>query len=487
MTQSSPTFWRNDPGRPTSVLSPGPPRPQEIKLIDPGDPLVACRSGGEVTGAWNPELGVIIGRRGRDVPVTEAMSYVAGLTVVSDVSMNYFTPIVLAQPGPHEWFEACMGSWGDKKSDARFPVGPFLVTMDEIGNPYDLLIYTRQSGFLRDRSHTGAMCIGIERTVSWLSSFRELCPGDLIHMATMGYDGLSVVQDKPPGPNDFIEGEIEKVGLLRNPIVVEGAADWRPLDDPGRRHPSPAVRELFEKGQDRIRNPSDWQLAQTRHFWTVTGNYSAAEKAENLRPRPYPRFHNAPASALAVGGHAIRLPPRARNLSFSCELACVVGRVATRVPPTEAADYILGYSVMAVARDSSFLDIIAEPSGEQERSLPRVYSRWPDGFNVILPALNPCPPASVRSWPCSVEIPGFGRASGNTGEYLLSGADILSFISRFITLFPGDVIALGRMAEVLTIPHDRAVPPGTAGHAEIAGLGRVDFSMTDFRRSARGL
>ena len=92
--------------------------------------------------------------------------------------MDYFRRDYFEQPEQRDWFEYAMSCWGDKKYDARFPMGPYLVTMDEVGNPYELMIYPRQSGYLRDRSHTGAMNIGIERTISWLSSFHALQPGE---------------------------------------------------------------------------------------------------------------------------------------------------------------------------------------------------------------------------------------------------------------------------------------------------------------------
>lgn len=165
LVQNSPTAWRHVPDRQhLNVFPQGHQRPQGA-VIDPGEPIVLPYSA-RVSGGWNPELAVVIGTGGRDIPVSQAMAHVAGLTIVSDVTVDYFRRDMFAQPEPWDWFEDAMTSWGDKKSDSRFPMGPYLVTLDEIGNPYDLLCYTRQSGYLRDRSHTGAMNIGIERTVS---------------------------------------------------------------------------------------------------------------------------------------------------------------------------------------------------------------------------------------------------------------------------------------------------------------------------------
>ena len=233
-----------------------------------------------------------------------------------------------------------MGSWGDKKSDTMCPIGPYLTTLDEIGNPYDLLITSRQSGFVRDRAHTSAMLVGIERTLSWLSSFRALQPGDIIHMASMGVDGLPTLDAEllPDfnadgfGPEDFIESEIEGVGVLRNPLTIAGPTDWRPEDHPTRRvHASPAVRDLITAGQTAIAAPEDWPPSEVRHFWTLFGNSRIVAARDGLHERPYPRFLNAPATALVTDGGTVRLPPRARTLTLGCELAFVVSRIACRV------------------------------------------------------------------------------------------------------------------------------------------------------------
>ncbi|MBE0690617.1 MAG: fumarylacetoacetate hydrolase family protein, partial [Anaerolineae bacterium] len=383
LVQNSPAVWRHIPERVHLNLFPqGHQRPQG-SVLGPGDPVVLPQVD-QIMGGWNPELGVIIGRGGRDIPVGEAMNHVAGLTVVSDVTFDYFRRIMFEQPAPYDWFEDAMSSWGDKKSDARSPMGPFLVTMDEIGNPYDLLIYTRQGGLLRDRSHTGAMHLGIERTVSWLSSVFTLQPGDVIHMGTMGYDGSPYIEPSAIGEGDIIESEIERVGVLRNPLVIVPAEDeWRSSQVTGRIHPAPVARELIDADRLALADPLAWQPELARHFWIVFGNAHAPESEINLQERPYPRFLNAPARALTASGSAVEIPARATSLCVSCELACVIGRLARGVDAKEAAEYIAGYAAMIALHDSSFSEAVIEPATAQERHLPSVYARWADGFNVI--------------------------------------------------------------------------------------------------------
>jgi 2-keto-4-pentenoate hydratase/2-oxohepta-3-ene-1,7-dioic acid hydratase in catechol pathway len=465
LVQNSPTVWRHTPARRHINLFPqGHQRPQGA-VLGPGDPLVLPYTD-RVEGGWNPELGVIVGTGGRDIPVERAMAHVAGLTVVSDVTFDYFRRTMFEQPEPYDWFEDAMSSWGDKKSDGRSPMGPFLVTLDEIGNPYDLLIYTRQSGYLRDRSHTGAMSLSIERTLSWLSSFRTLLPGDVIHMGTMGYDGSPVGDELADGA--YLESEIEKVGVLRNPIRVASADE---LEQPARRlFAVPNLRDLVAAGADVLADPADWTPEQARHFWVCFGNTPQA----GLTPRPYPRFLNAPNTALAAANTVVTIPPRAGTLSLSCEIACVIGRLTSRVNEAEAEASILGYTVLAALHDSSFADAVIEPATPQERHLPAVYARWADGFNVVGTTLHPA--ADLRDSVCVAGFDGVGEVRQRSADYQMSAPQVIAFISRYITLYPGDVVTLGSLAEHLVLPPE-AVANGASGYAEVDGLGRVQFSL----------
>ena len=471
LVQNSPTAWRHVPSRThLNVYPQGHQRPQG-SIIGHGHPVILPPID-SIQGGWNPELGLIIGKGGKDIPINEAMSHIAGLTIVSDITINYFREIMFSQPEPYDWFEDAMSSWGDKKADARAPVGPFLVTMDEIGNPYDLMIYTRQSGMLRDRSHTGAMNIGLERTVSWLSNFRTLYPGDIIHMGTMGYDGSVFLPDMPLTADDYVESEIEKVGILRNPIYIAGSEnDRRPMDDLTRTiHPVPAIRHLIQNKSTQIDNITDWKLDQARHFWIQFGNDKQGSSVE----RPYPRFLNTPATALAKSPHPIQLPQNHGTISLGVELACVIKELASDITVEQAEDVILGYTSMLVVRDSSFSDQIIEPASMQERYLPEVYARWADGFNILAEELTQLPTGDTENCVSQLVVEGVGSIQSNTSDYIHSAAKIISFISKYISLFPGDVIALGQIGKLLDLPKN---PSNLSGYAEIEGMARVEFNF----------
>ena len=473
LVQNSPTHFRNDPNRPIINLFPqGHQRPQGT-AIGQGDPVCISPDAGGF--GWNPEIGVIIGQEGKNIDVEKAMKHVAGYTVVLDICISYYGRKLREEADtPWDWFDDATSSWLGKKSNTLCPMGPFLTTPDEVGNPYDLMVYTRQSGWQRDRAHTGSMILGIERTISWLSSFMTLHPGDVIHMATMGVDGVPMTEDMSFGPEDYLEGEIERIGTLRAPVAILARDDWRPVDHPARRvHPVPAVRDLIESGDTVIAEPESWTLKDVRHFWTAFGNYESAPQVEGMDHRSYPRILNCPAGALAVSGETVRVPLRARTLSVGVELAFVVGQLAHRVSEEDAANYILGYLPMAVLRDSSFIEPICFPASLQESNLPTVYSRWADGFNIVSLPPEPLEPEAVRGRKMLLSIDGVGEVSGNTDEYLLLAPKILSFLNQQIAIFPGDVVTLGRISNLITIPAEKDLAEAITLHAFIEGIGEV--------------
>ncbi|MEO1664883.1 MAG: fumarylacetoacetate hydrolase family protein [Chloroflexota bacterium] len=469
LVQNSPTAFRNNANRTTLNLFPqGHQRPQG-SVLGPGDPIVLPDAENTI-GGWNPELGVIIGQGGRNIPVEEAMLHVAGLTIVSDVTYDYYRRDYFAQEPPYDWFEDAMSSWGDKKSDARTPMGPYLVTPDEVGNPYDLLIYTWQSGLLRDRSHTGAMLLGIERTIHGLSQFVTLFPGDVIHMGTMGYDGSPHLSEFIPEQTDYIESEIEKLGVLRNPMVIDHPEhDWRDYREPGKSiHPAPAVRNLIESKQISVLL-DNWTIDRVRHVWLVFGNYENANEQEAIKHRPYPRFLCAPNTVVSTNT-SLKLPQGASSVSIGCELAFVVGQLATAVSEANAPEYILGYAPMLAVYDGSLEDSIVEPASMQEMYLPRVYGRWHDGFNII-GDIEPVP--YPNNAVCRLSLDGGGSAEGSTGEYIQTAPQVLAYISKHITLFPGDVITLGRLSHCLEM--NRVLK--SSGTVEIRGIGSLSFHI----------
>ncbi|MHB2018866.1 MAG: fumarylacetoacetate hydrolase family protein [Candidatus Xenobia bacterium] len=154
---------------------------------------------------YEAELGLVIGRRASRVAEDEAAAYIAGYTVINDVTARDL------QKTDRQWVRA-------KSMDTFCPMGPVLVTRDEIPFPPVLNIRLWVNGELRQDASTTQMLHGPARIVSWLSEAFTLEPGDCIATGTPAGVGA---HRKPPvflQSGDMVEIEVEHIGRLRNPI-----------------------------------------------------------------------------------------------------------------------------------------------------------------------------------------------------------------------------------------------------------------------------
>lgn len=171
------------------------------------------------------ELGVVIGKPGRNIPAGKAMEHVFGYTIVNDMCSDSWKVVALG--GRDEalmlrditvFTARASTSYYSRSTDTFAAVGPYIVTRDEVVDPYNLLVYSRLSGVVRERSYTQAMVNGIEQTIEFLSRMFTLQPGMILHMGTMGIDGYTVEADMALGPEDYFEMEYEGIGALRNRV-----------------------------------------------------------------------------------------------------------------------------------------------------------------------------------------------------------------------------------------------------------------------------
>ena len=155
---------------------------------------------------WEVELGIVIGRTARRVTEAEALSFVAGYCVVNDVSER-------------AWQMERGGTWDKGKGFDTFgPVGPWLVTTDEVSDPQALSMWLDVNGESRQRGHTSTMIFGAARLVSYLSECMTLLPGDLIATGTPPGVGMG---RKPPQylrAGDVVTLGIEGLGAQRQDV-----------------------------------------------------------------------------------------------------------------------------------------------------------------------------------------------------------------------------------------------------------------------------
>ncbi|MBO9738817.1 fumarylacetoacetate hydrolase family protein [Xanthomonas axonopodis pv. begoniae] len=175
-------------------------------VCGPNDTVIIPR--GSVKSDWEVELGVVIGDVARDVSVDQALNHVAGYAVINDLSEREFQ---LEHGG--QWVKG-------KSADTFGPIGPWLVTRDEIPDPQNLSMWLEVNGHRYQNGSTRTMVFGVAELVSHISRYMTLMPGDVISTGTPPGVGLG---QKPPvylKPGDVMELEIEGLGRQRQPVVA---------------------------------------------------------------------------------------------------------------------------------------------------------------------------------------------------------------------------------------------------------------------------
>ena len=160
---------------------------------------------------WEVELGVVIGEEARSVSVSSALKYVAGYTVVNDVSEREYQ------------MNAAGGQWiRGKGCDTFCPVGPWLVTKDEINDPQNLDVWLDVNGERVQSGNTNTMIFDVKTIVSYVSHFMTLEPGDLIATGTPPGVGMGM---KPP---KFLKpGDEMKVGINGLGVQTQSVVKWK--------------------------------------------------------------------------------------------------------------------------------------------------------------------------------------------------------------------------------------------------------------------
>ncbi len=156
---------------------------------------------------WEVELGVVIGTRAHHVSERQALSHVAGYCVVNDVSERAFQ----LERG---------GSWDKGKGcDGFGPVGPWLVTRDEIANPQRLAMWLDVNGVRRQTGNTKTMIFSVARIVSYVSRFITLMPGDIIATGTPPGVGMGMKPQQFLSPGDEMHLGIDGLGEQRQKVI----------------------------------------------------------------------------------------------------------------------------------------------------------------------------------------------------------------------------------------------------------------------------
>ena len=183
-------------------------------ICGPDDPTVRPRDGAKLD--YEVELAAVIGRDARYVDEADALDHVAGYTIVNDVSERAFQ------------MERAGTTTKGKSADTFGPVGPWLVTADEVGDPQALAVWTDVNGERRQDGNTANMVFNVRQLVAYVSRFMALEAGDLISTGTPAGVGHGSRPPRYLKPGDVVELGITGLGVQRHTVV-----DWTQSEDKG--------------------------------------------------------------------------------------------------------------------------------------------------------------------------------------------------------------------------------------------------------------
>jgi 2-keto-4-pentenoate hydratase/2-oxohepta-3-ene-1,7-dioic acid hydratase in catechol pathway len=158
---------------------------------------------------WEVELAVVIGRQGKNISREQAFDYVFGYTVLNDVSARDL------QASHQQFFKG-------KSLDGTCPMGPAIVTKDEVSDPHNLRLRCWVNGVLKQDSATGDLIFDIPALIEWLSRGMTLLPGDILSTGTPSGVGFARTPPEFLKPGDLVECEVEGIGRIRNRVVQAG-------------------------------------------------------------------------------------------------------------------------------------------------------------------------------------------------------------------------------------------------------------------------
>lgn len=410
----------------------------------------------------NAEFAFVIGKKGRRIKMQEAMEYVAGYTIVNDMCHSLYAECIneikdkakenkmskeemskIARESgsffaDEDIYTILSSSWSGKISDRMCSVGPWIVTPDEIGDPYDLVVNTKRNGEKLGRGHTCALLVGIERAIAYYSSFATLYPGDIIHLGAVSKDGYGF---KTPAASteSCIQSEIESIGTLNTRATLVNRIKEKSLPPKNR-----MLSDLKE-----IKSLKFIDSLKLNNMYNVYGNTLREWQERRLAPKPFPRFLCVPGNS--VGTTKVQTDIFTGNIRISAELCAIIGKTARGIKKQDTISCISAFCPMICLEDKSLMDQFknANIAFEREVALPEIYGRWGDAYNIV-PEKFVEPDALVRDNLVTLKA-GDKSETYNTKDYYLWFDEVISFISTHITLYPGDIVTLGNLGPAIDL------------------------------------
>ena len=179
-------------------------------IVGPNDDIVLLP--GSTKTDWEVELGIVMGSDAKNITESKSLDYIAGYCIVNDISER-------------EWQMERGGQWVKGKSaDTYGPIGPWLVTTDEINNPQELDLWLEVNGERHQNANTRTMIFSVAEIVSYLSQCMSLQAGDIIATGTPKGVGLGMKPQTYLKPGDVVELGVESLGRQKQTVVSNGGS-----------------------------------------------------------------------------------------------------------------------------------------------------------------------------------------------------------------------------------------------------------------------
>jgi len=190
-------------------------KPPSTTLTNPGQPIRIPKAAPDAVD-WELELAVVIGRKGKYIPASEALDYVAGYTIINDISQRKFRPNANRKKREKDaFFDWLHGKW----FDTFCPCGPCITSADAIPDPQKLRLTLQLNGEVRQDASTSQQIFSVADVIAFISTMVTLEPGDLISTGTPAGVGNTTGTYLKPG--DVMHGTIEGIGTLITPVEAE--------------------------------------------------------------------------------------------------------------------------------------------------------------------------------------------------------------------------------------------------------------------------
>lgn len=221
--------------------------------------------------------------------------------------------------------------------------------------------------------------------------------------------------------------------------------------------------------QEPIASPKVLDEIRLRNFYIVYGNSVHPEFSASLAPTVYPRFLCAPGSCLGTASAPTEI--FTRKIKVSAELCAIIGRTSRGLKPEEVGEAVAGIVPLLCVENEELKDPLEKAliAFEREQVLPEIYGRWGDNFNIVADSFI----EGTEAFEATIELQvGTRTAEYQASSYFLKFPEVIAYVSSYITLYPGDVVTLGKLGPAIDLAplHSNTVTLSLGGRCLVRKL-----------------